>query len=109
MNNMNKRSGSRPEQSLESRIRLEEIRMLYGSMMFSMLATFAVSLIMFVVLYDHASSNQMLMIWFAVMLLSMFLRSWDAYCFNNAEPDKLSSKSWGKRFLLGSTFAGFRS
>ncbi|MGD8933387.1 MAG: hypothetical protein PVF35_01305 [Gammaproteobacteria bacterium] len=42
------------DQTMEARIQLEEIRMLHGSMMFSMLATFAVSLIMYLVMLGHA-------------------------------------------------------
>jgi signal transduction histidine kinase len=107
MNNKPLPSGGYIKQPLESRIRLEEIRMLYGSMMFSMLATFAVSLIMFIVLFDHASSRQALIIWFAVMIMSIMLRSWDSYCFINAGTEIQNRELWGKRFLLGSTFSGF--
>ena len=95
------------DQTMESRILLEEIRMLYGSMMFSMLATFAVSLIMFLVLYGHAASTEYLSLWFAVMALSILVRSWDTYHFIKAPPDEQSKKLWGTRFLIGSTFAGF--
>jgi len=96
-----------PDKAMESRIQLEEIRMLYGSMMFSMLATFAVSLIMFLVLLGHARSTEYLLFWFAVMAASILLRSWDTYRFIKASPDEQSKKSWGTRFLIGSTFAGF--
>jgi len=96
-----------PDQAMESRIQLEQIRMLYGSMMFSMLATFAVSLIMFLVLLGHASSTEYLSIWFAVMAASILFRSWDSYRFIKTSPDEQSKKSWGTRFLIGSTFAGF--
>ncbi|MDH5611049.1 MAG: ATP-binding protein [Gammaproteobacteria bacterium] len=94
-------------QSMESRIRLEEIRMLHGGMMFSILGTFAVSLIMFFVLYKHASSTLYLALWFGIMMLSSLLRGWDTYCFINASPDEQVKESWGTRFLIGSTFAGF--
>lgn len=97
----------RPDQAMESRIQLEEIRMLYGSMMFSMLATFAVSLIMFLVLIGHANSTEYLSLWFAIMVASILLRSWDSYRFIKASTDEQSKKSWGIRFLIGSTFAGF--
>ena len=97
----------RPDQAMESRIQLEEIRMLYGSMMFSMLATFAVSLIMFLVLIGHANSTEYLSLWFAIMVASILLRSWDSYRFIKASTDEQSKKSWGTRFLIGSTFAGF--
>ena len=97
----------RPDQAMESRIQLEEIRMLYGSMMFSMLATFAVSLIMLLVLIGHANSTEYLSLWFAIMVASILLRSWDSYRFIKASTDEQSKKSWGIRFLIGSTFAGF--
>ena len=96
-----------PDKAMESRIQLEEIRMLYGSMMFSMLATFAVSLIMYLVLLGHANSTEYLSLWFAIMATSILLRSWDTYHFIKASPDIQSKKSWGTRFLIGSTFAGF--
>jgi len=96
-----------PDKAMESRIQLEEIRMLYGSMMFSMLATFAVSLIMFLVLLGHANSTEYLSLWFAVMAASILFRSWDTYHFIKTSPNEQSKKSWGTRFLIGSTFAGF--
>ncbi len=100
-------TGPDPDKAMESRILLEEIRMLYGSMPFSMLATFAVSLIMLLVLLGHANSTEYLLFWFAVMTASILLRSWDTYCFIKSPPDEQSKKSWGSRFLIGSTFAGF--
>jgi len=96
-----------PDQAMESRIQLEEIRMLYGSMSLSMLATFIVSLIMYLVMIGHANSPQLLSLWFAVMTGSVLLRSWDAYAFNKARLEEQRRKSWGLRFLIGSTFAGF--
>ncbi len=100
-------SGPGPDRAMESRIQLEEIRMLYGSMMFSMLATFVVSLIMYLVLLGHSNSTESLSLWFAVMVLSILLRSWDTYRFIHTTPDEQGRKSWGRRFLIGSTFAGF--
>ena len=96
-----------PDQAMESRIQLEEIRMLYGSMVFSMTAVFVVSLVMYLVLLDHATSPEHLSMWFAIMLISIAFRSWDTYAFNKTPPDQQGKKSWGIRFLLGSTFAGF--
>jgi signal transduction histidine kinase len=95
------------DQSMESRIQLEEIRMLYGSMMFSMLATFAVSLIMYLVMFGHVASTEYLSLWFAIMVVSILLRSWDTYHFIKAPADEQSKKLWGTRFLIGATFAGF--
>jgi signal transduction histidine kinase/ActR/RegA family two-component response regulator len=92
---------------MESRIELEEIRMLYGSMMFSMMATFAVSLIMFLVLFGVVNSTEYLSLWFAVMVISILLRSWDTHRFISSTPEEQANKTWGTRFLVGSTFAGF--
>jgi signal transduction histidine kinase/ActR/RegA family two-component response regulator len=92
---------------MESRIELEEIRMLYGSMMFSMLATFAVSLIMFLVLYSHVKSTEYLSLWFAVMVASILLRSWDTHRFIRSSSEEQARMTWGTRFLIGSSFAGF--
>jgi len=93
--------------AMESRIQLEEIRMLYGSMMFSMLATFMVSLIMYLVLLGHANSDEYLSVWFGVMVASILLRSWDTFRFTGSTPEEQRRRSWGARFLAGSTFAGF--
>jgi signal transduction histidine kinase/CheY-like chemotaxis protein len=41
------------------------------------------------------------------MAVSILVRSWDTYHFIKAPPDEQSKKSWGTRFLTGSTFAGF--
>ncbi|MGD8582319.1 MAG: response regulator [Gammaproteobacteria bacterium] len=95
------------DQTMEARIQLEEIRMLHGSMMFSMLATFAVSLIMYLVMLGHADSTGYLSLWFAVMVASILLRSWDSYCFSKASADEQGKESWSTRFLAGCTFAGF--
>ncbi|MGB5518834.1 MAG: ATP-binding protein [Gammaproteobacteria bacterium] len=96
-----------PDQAMESHVQLEEIRMLYGSMLFSMLAVFAVSLIIYLVMLGHAKSPEHLSFWFTVMIASIVLRSWDSYAFNRTRPEEQSKKSWGLRFLLGSTFSGF--
>lgn len=96
-----------PDQAMETRIQLEEIRMLYGSMLLSMLAASAVSLIIYLVMLGHAKSPEHLSFWFAVMVASILLRSWDSYAFNKTAPKEQSNKSWGLRFLLGSTFSGF--
>jgi signal transduction histidine kinase/CheY-like chemotaxis protein len=107
MNQKDIHTDAGPDRAMESRIQLEEIRMLYGSMMFSMLATFAVSLIMLLVLLGHAYSTESLLLWFAIMAASILVRSWDSYRFVKASPEEQSKKSWGTRFLIGSTFAGF--
>jgi signal transduction histidine kinase/CheY-like chemotaxis protein len=95
------------DQAMESRVQLEEIRMLYGSLPFSMLAALAVSLIIYLVMLDNTKSPEHLSFWFTVMLGSIVLRSWDSYAFTSTAPEEQSKKSWGLRFLLGSTFSGF--
>ncbi|MDH5388460.1 MAG: ATP-binding protein [Gammaproteobacteria bacterium] len=94
-------------QGLEARIQLEEMRMLHGGMVFSALATIGVSSIMFFVLRGHANSTASLTVWFGIMMLMVLLRGWDTYCFNHAPLDEQINKSWGRRFLVGSTFVGF--
>ena len=95
------------DQAMESRVQLEEIRMMYGSLPFSMLAALAVSLIIYLVMLDNTKSPEHLSFWFTVMLGSIVLRSWDSYAFTSTAPEEQSKKSWGLRFLLGSTFSGF--
>lgn len=92
--------------SKEQRIQLEEIRMLYGSMLFSMVATFIVGLIIFISLYSHVDSTTFLTLWFTILILFVSLRSWDTYSFNNSSAAEQSDKSWGIRFLAGSTITG---
>ncbi len=94
-------------EAMEQRIKLEEIRMLYGSMLFSQLAAFVVSMIMYFVLYEQADSLQNLNIWLSVLLASFLLRAWDTVAFNHAPLEQQQKDYWGNRFLAGSTFAGF--
>lgn len=102
-----KHTSKTSSQSLEARIQLEEMYMLHEGMTFSVLATLAVSVIMFFVLHGHASSTSYLTFWFSIMMISTILRAWDTYCFTNASPEQQAKKSWDMRFLIGSTFAGF--
>jgi signal transduction histidine kinase len=96
-----------PDPAMESHVQLEEIRMLYGSLPFSMLAALAVSVIIYLVLLGHTRSPEQLSFWFTVMLASIVLRSWDSYAFNKTAPEEQSKRSWSLRFLFGSTFSGF--
>lgn len=85
---------------------LEETRMLYGSMPFSVSATLAVGLIMYLVLYTHADSLRNLHIWFSGMILITLLRNWDTWAFNSSPAEVQNRESWGARFMAGSTASG---
>ena len=100
-------ANSAADKDMESRIRIEETRMLYSSMSFSMLATVVVSLIMYVIMYRHAVSVISLTIWFVVMVVSMLMRSWDTYRFLKTSSEDQKNEIWVSRFLVGTVFAGF--
>ena len=106
MSNKEVTTAKDPALSKELRIQLEEIRMLYGSMLFSMVATFIVGFIMFISLYDHVNSTTFLTLWFIILVVFVLLRSWDTYSFNASSLAEQSDKSWGIRFLAGSTITG---
>lgn len=94
-------------QLMESRIMLEEIRMLYGSMPFSVSATLAVGAIMYIVLYSHADSLHNLHIWIAGLAVITLLRGWDTWSFNHSPAEVQNREIWGARFKAGSTASGF--
>ena len=93
-------------EELESRIRHEEVRMLYSSMPFSSLATIIASITMFVTLYGHVESTNLLVIWIAVMLLSVAVRGWDTLQYLRSGPTVEKQPIWGQRFLAGAAFGG---
>ena len=93
-------------QVLESLIRHEEVRMLYGSMPFASLATVVVSVIMFATLYGHVQSTTALIAWLSVMLLLVVIRGWDTLQYIRATASRQKNKAWGHRFLAGASFAG---
>lgn len=93
--------------TMQARIEQEEVRMLYGGMKFSMLATLCVSVIMFYVMYGHSDSAFNLSLWFAVMAFIIFIRTIDTYSYMRASAADQEKHSWGTRFLFGSTLAGF--
>ncbi len=96
-----------PHDITETRIRNEEIRMLYSAIPFSAFATVVVSLIYLVILFEHAQSRQNLLTWFALMLLITAARGWDTWRYQRAAPAlKQRTGLWEKRFLLGTTLAG---
>lgn len=94
-------------EALKSQIRHEEVRLLYGSMPFSSLATTIGSITMFVTLSGHVEYASLLVIWIVVMLLSVALRGWDALRYMRADSSTKKNPVWGKRFLAGAAFAGF--
>lgn len=94
-------------ETLETLIRHEEVRMLYGCVPFSSLATIIGSLTMFASLYGHVESINALATWIAGMLLTVALRGWDSLQYLRAGPTSEKNSIWGTRFLIGSTIGGF--
>jgi signal transduction histidine kinase/CheY-like chemotaxis protein len=107
MNHTRQSQDSDNSRLMESRIVLEEIRMLYGSMPFSMPATLAVGLVMYIVLHAHADSLQNLHIWFSALVLITLMRGWDSWAFNHSSAEVQNREIWGTRFMAGSTASGF--
>lgn len=94
------------EHSLEEEIRVEEIRVLYGGMLFSFFAAIIVGFIMLEILYDHIETPVNIVLWFILVMLTLVLRIWDAHAFNKADKEDQYRDSWGSRFVIGSTIAG---
>ena len=66
---------------LESQISLEQIRLLYGSLKFSLGASFTVAVIMYITLVNQSDSNVSLDIWAYSVLAVFSLRTLDAIHF----------------------------
>ena len=96
----------RTDANMQSRIEQEEVRMLYGGMKFSMLATLFVTIIMYYVMFGHSDSFMNLSVWFTGMILIILFRSLDTVAYSRSSPADQSKPSWGTRFLIGSTLAG---
>jgi signal transduction histidine kinase/CheY-like chemotaxis protein len=96
-----------PNPELESRIHQEEVCMLYDNMTFSALAISIASILTFFALYNHVDSTRLLVVWIVIMLFWVALRAWDALQYNRADASSQKKSVWGKRFLIGSTIAGF--
>ena len=94
-------------EELESLIRHEEVRMLYENMPFSTLAISISSVTMFFALYNHVESTKLLTTWITVTLFWVTVRAWDAYQYSHADNVSQKKPVWGRRFLIGSSFAGF--
>ena len=105
--NQTRQTLSTDTRAMESRIVLEEIRMLYGSMPFSVSATLAVGLIIYLALYAHADSLRSLHIWFGGLVAITLLRGWCTWLFNHSTAEAQNREIWGTRFIFGSTVSGF--
>jgi len=93
-------------EKLKQQIRHEEIKLLYGGTSFSFTAAIVISLIIYVVLYDHVVSVFNLNIWLASILSVMFIRTIDSYRFAKKSTYQQLKDSWRIRFFVGTAAAG---
>ena len=91
---------------LKSQISLEQIRLLYGSLKFSLGASFAVAVIMYITLINQSDSNGSLDIWAYSVLAVFSLRALDALHFIYSSADKQKLAHWHVRFLSGALAGG---
>ena len=104
---MNNISSVLPEHKLlESQISLEQIRLLYGSLKFSLGASFIVAVIMYITLINQSDSNNNLDIWAYSALAVFSLRTLDAIHFIYSSADKQKLANWHLRFLTGALAGG---
>jgi len=68
---------------LDSQISIEQIRLLYGSLKFSLGASFVVGAIMYFTLIDHSDSNENLRIWLYFFLFVFTARTLDGWMNTN--------------------------
>jgi len=94
-------------EQLKQQIRHEEIKLLYGGTSFSFSAATVISLIIYVVLYDHVVSTFNLNIWLFTILSVMFIRTIDSYRFSNQSKSQQLDDRWRIRFFIGTGAAGF--
>jgi len=104
MNTTNKASSER--KLLDSQISLEQIRLLYGSLKFSLGASFAVAVIMYITLINQSDSSVNLDIWACSVLTVFAIRTLDALHFIYSSADKQKRVYWHARFLTGALAGG---
>lgn len=102
---MDDNTTSQGSTSLESQIRLEQIRLLYGGLLFSLSASFVIALIIYYILLDHVDSRSSLDAWLLSMLILLAARSSIAYLFLHAPQNTHQDSKWSILFLAG-TFLG---
>lgn len=95
------------QSDIEELIKLEETRMLYSAMPFSIFATAVVSLIVLSTHQDVVASRDNLFLWFFGMTALSMIRGWDTYMYQRASAEKKRSPTWEGRFLAGTAMAGF--
>jgi phosphoglycerol transferase MdoB-like AlkP superfamily enzyme len=103
---MDDRNASYIEKSLKSQIHLEQIRLLYDGLLFSLLASFVIALIIFFTLLDKVDSRETLDIWLYSMLFLLFVRAGVAYLFYKSPPETHPYKKWSAYFLTGAFLGG---
>lgn len=91
---------------LEQKIRLEEIRLLYGGTPFSFTAAVVIALIIFAILNGNVQSENNLQIWLFIILGVMSIRSFDSYQFSKLDEEQQKQQHWRVRFFIGTAVAG---
>jgi len=91
---------------LKSQISLEQIRLLYGSLKFSLGASFAVAVIMYITLLNQSDSSTNLDLWALGVLTVFTLRTLDAIHFITSPAEKQEMAYWHVRFLTGALAGG---
>lgn len=104
MNNINGISSE--DKLLDSQIALEQICLLYGSLKFSLGASFIVAVIMYITLINQSDSNSNLDIWAYSALAVFSLRTLDAIHFIYSPANKQKLAYWHMRFLTGALAGG---
>lgn len=91
---------------LNRKIRLEEIRLLYGGTPFSYTASFVIAFIIYYVLLGHVVSETNLNIWLVTILTVLFIRSIESYRFSKRDEQQQQESGWRTRFFIGTGIAG---
>ena len=82
------KKGITEHEQLDSQISAEQIRLLYGSLKFSLGASFVVAVIMYFSLMEESDSRANLDIWALCVLIVFFIRTIDAIHFTYSQEKK---------------------
>ena len=91
---------------LESQISLEQIRLLYGGLKFSLPSSFFVAVIMYFMLVDHSDSTYLLNVWVCLIMTVFAIRSAIAFSFLYSPADVQQLQKWRTQFLAGTLLGG---
>lgn len=100
------KEGINEHEFLESQITLEQIRLLYGSLKFSLGASFSVAIIMYFMLRGHSDSATNLNIWIGAVFVIFLFRTIDALYFLSSPQESQEQPIWHLRFLTGALCGG---